>query len=62
LKQKITQKFGLPCYDPANGVSVFINTTQELPVDLSLNLLKRQLMVTETEVDEKGEKKMGIIG
>lgn len=41
MKEKIVQKFGISCFDPANGTSVFINTTHSLPVDLSINLLKQ---------------------
>lgn len=48
LKQKIMQKFQIPCFDPANGTTVVINTTQLLPVDLSVHLLKKHLALNYT--------------
>jgi hypothetical protein len=38
LKHKISQKFGIPCFDPANGVSVTINTSTSIPVRLQTSL------------------------
>lgn len=43
LKQKIIQKFQVPCFDPPNGTTIFINTPQSVPVDVSTKLLKRQI-------------------
>ena len=43
LKQKIWKEFEIPCFDPANGTTVTLPTSQDLPVDLSTNLLKRAL-------------------
>lgn len=51
LKQKIWKEFEIPCFDPANGTTVSLNTSQDLPVDLSTNLLKRALE-PETDGDE----------
>ncbi|XP_067140059.1 integrator complex subunit 11 [Centruroides vittatus] len=46
LKKKISQEFGLECYMPANGESVTINTPVNIPVDVSLSLLKKELVKT----------------
>jgi hypothetical protein len=43
LKQKIIQKFSIGCFDPPNGGTVVINTSQDLPVDVSTGLIKRHL-------------------
>lgn len=48
LKQRITQKFGIPCYDPANGETVVIQTSSTLPIDISTKLLKRQIASLES--------------
>ncbi|KAL4221575.1 Integrator complex subunit 11 [Mactra antiquata] len=41
LKNKIQQEFGIDCYKPANGETVTIQTLHNIPIDISLNLLKR---------------------
>ena len=41
LKNKIQTEFGVDCYMPANGETVTIHTDCKIPVDVSLNLLKR---------------------
>lgn len=43
LLKKIETDLGIPCYAPANGVSVNIDATHSVPVSVSRNLLKRQL-------------------
>ena len=43
LKEKIIQDLSIPCYAPANGVSVTIDANHSVPVNLSRTLLKRQL-------------------
>ncbi|RWS15425.1 cleavage and polyadenylation specificity factor-like protein [Dinothrombium tinctorium] len=43
LQGKIKQEFGLNCYMPANGETVSIPVTVNIPVDVSLKLLKRTL-------------------
>ncbi|KAL6051630.1 Integrator complex subunit 11 [Balamuthia mandrillaris] len=43
LKQRVIREFGIPCFDPPNGTTVTIHTQPSIPVDLSRNLLKRQL-------------------
>lgn len=42
LKSKIQQEFGIQCYKPANGETVTIETKHNIPVDISLKLLKRE--------------------
>lgn len=42
LKNKIQQEFGIDCYKPANGETVTIETQHNIPVDISLSLLKRE--------------------
>jgi integrator complex subunit 11 len=56
LKQKIRQKFQIGCFDPPNGTTVTIDTAHSVPVDLSVNLLKRQLLSYDSAStnDDKG--------
>ncbi|XP_028663570.1 integrator complex subunit 11 [Erpetoichthys calabaricus] len=42
LKQKIEQEFSVNCYMPANGETTTITTNPNIPVDISLSLLKRE--------------------
>ncbi|XP_078616191.1 integrator complex subunit 11-like [Branchiostoma floridae x Branchiostoma japonicum] len=46
LSKKITQEFGVQCFFPANGETVTIETNPNIPVDASLNLLKREASLT----------------
>lgn len=43
LKDKIEQEFSVSCYMPANGETTTIVTNPSVPVDISLNLLKREM-------------------
>ncbi|MED6235476.1 hypothetical protein ATANTOWER_027185 [Ataeniobius toweri] len=43
LKGKIEQEFSIDCYMPANGETVTVTTNPSVPVDMSLNLLKREM-------------------
>jgi integrator complex subunit 11 len=43
LKQRITDEFGIPCYDPANGETLVIQNNPPVPVDISRNLLKVEM-------------------
>ncbi|XP_061456507.1 integrator complex subunit 11 isoform X1 [Rhineura floridana] len=45
LKQKIEQEFHVNCHMPANGETVAIFTNPNIPVDVSLGLLKRELAI-----------------
>ncbi|XP_064642265.1 integrator complex subunit 11-like [Lineus longissimus] len=42
LKEKIQQEFKIDCTKPANGETVIIPTFHNIPVDVSLKLLKRE--------------------
>nr|XP_014343740.1 PREDICTED: integrator complex subunit 11 [Latimeria chalumnae] len=42
LKQKIEQQFGISCHMPANGETITEETNPNIPVDISLSLLKRE--------------------
>ncbi|KAK2163765.1 hypothetical protein LSH36_74g02075 [Paralvinella palmiformis] len=52
LKKKIQQEFGLDCTNPANGETVSIPSTVSIPIDMSLNLLKRDATTAELEVPQ----------
>lgn len=41
LKSKVQAEFGIDCYMPANGETITIQTDCRIPIDVSLNLLKR---------------------
>uniref|UniRef100_A0AAV2LZ89 Integrator complex subunit 11 n=1 Tax=Knipowitschia caucasica TaxID=637954 RepID=A0AAV2LZ89_KNICA len=43
LKGKIEQEFSINCYMPANGETTTVTTNPSVPVDISLNLLKREM-------------------
>ncbi|KAI8085189.1 beta-lactamase-like protein [Halteromyces radiatus] len=40
LKSKIMKEFGIPCLNPANGVSINIETSMDIPGRISMDLLK----------------------
>ncbi|XP_052081449.1 integrator complex subunit 11-like isoform X2 [Mytilus californianus] len=42
LKSKIQHQFGIDCFKPANGETAVIHTKHNIPVDVSLPLLKRE--------------------
>ncbi|KAG9289821.1 hypothetical protein G9A89_015401 [Geosiphon pyriformis] len=44
LANKITNEFKIPCYYPANGTTITIETNLDIPVDISINLLKHHLV------------------
>ncbi|KAG7257817.1 hypothetical protein CRUP_018748 [Coryphaenoides rupestris] len=43
LKGKIEQEFSINCFMPANGETATVTTNPSVPVDISLNLLKREM-------------------
>lgn len=45
LKQKIEQEFSITCHMPANGETVTLIANPNIPVDISLSLLKREASV-----------------
>ncbi|XP_060071309.1 integrator complex subunit 11-like [Ylistrum balloti] len=42
LKTKIKQEFSIDCFMPANGETAVMDTKHNIPVDISLSLLKRE--------------------
>ncbi|KAL7978657.1 hypothetical protein Chor_010700 [Crotalus horridus] len=53
LKQKIEQEFRVQCHMPANGETVSIFTNPNIPVDISLGLLKRELAIGPSPASKK---------
>ncbi|KAF9306447.1 Integrator complex subunit 11 [Mortierella antarctica] len=53
LKSRIMTEFGIPCFDPANGETVSIETTHVIPIEMSASLLKRHL-IRQSEAQEPG--------
>ncbi|KAF9336732.1 Integrator complex subunit 11 [Podila minutissima] len=51
LKSRIMTEFGIPCFDPANGETVSIETTHVIPIEMSASLLKRHL-IRQSEAQE----------
>jgi integrator complex subunit 11 len=41
LQEKIKRECKIPCYSPANGETIIIDTPLSIPVDVSVDLLKR---------------------
>ena len=56
LQAKIKQEFGVNCFMPKNGETVNIPIKLSIPVDISLNLLKRSLIESEDNTDGKKPK------
>uniref|UniRef100_A0A7N6B255 Integrator complex subunit 11 n=1 Tax=Anabas testudineus TaxID=64144 RepID=A0A7N6B255_ANATE len=56
LKGKIEQEFN--CYMPANGETATVTTNPSVPVDISLNLLKREMALGGTLPDPKKPRSM----
>lgn len=58
LKEKIIQEFGIPCFDPPNGMTISIPTSQQVPVEISPLFLKRHL--EDTQLSELGNSRKRI--
>uniref|UniRef100_A0A3Q4BIY8 Integrator complex subunit 11 n=1 Tax=Mola mola TaxID=94237 RepID=A0A3Q4BIY8_MOLML len=58
LKGKIEQEFSIDCYMPANGETTTVTTNPSVPVDISLNLLKREMALGGTLPDPKKPRAM----
>ncbi|CAN9515648.1 unnamed protein product [Ophioblennius macclurei] len=58
LKGKIEQEFSIDCYMPANGETATVTTNPSVPVDISLNLLKREMALGGTLPDPKKPRTM----
>ncbi|KAG0320598.1 Integrator complex subunit 11 [Dissophora globulifera] len=44
LKSRIMTEFGIPCFDPANGTTISIETSHVIPIEMSASLLKQHLI------------------
>ncbi|KAF9287593.1 Integrator complex subunit 11 [Mortierella alpina] len=44
LKSRIMTEFGIPCFDPANGTTISIETSHVIPIEMSAKLLKQHLI------------------
>ncbi|KAF9986942.1 Integrator complex subunit 11 [Modicella reniformis] len=44
LKSRIMSEFGIPCFDPANGTTISIETSHVIPIEMSAGLLKKHLI------------------
>ncbi|KAF9538551.1 Integrator complex subunit 11 [Mortierella hygrophila] len=53
LKSRIMTEFGIPCFDPANGTTVSIETSHVIPIEMSASLLKQHL-IRQTETQDPG--------
>ncbi|XP_061758829.1 integrator complex subunit 11 [Nerophis ophidion] len=53
LKGKIEQEFSVDCHMPANGETATVTTNPRVPVDMSLNLLKREVALGGSLPDPK---------
>ncbi|KAA0706679.1 Integrator complex subunit 11 [Triplophysa tibetana] len=58
LKDKIEQEFNISCFMPANGETTTIVTNPNVPVDISLNLLKREMALGGPLPDSKRPRTM----
>ncbi|KAK3828330.1 MAG: beta-lactamase-like protein [Benniella sp.] len=53
LKSRIMSEFGIPCFDPANGTTISIETSHVIPIEMSASLLKKHL-IRQSEVQDEG--------
>ncbi|GJJ75832.1 integrator complex subunit 11 [Entomortierella parvispora] len=44
LKSRIMTEFGIPCFDPANGETISVETSHVIPIEMSASLLKQHLI------------------
>ncbi|KAI7794444.1 integrator complex subunit 11 [Triplophysa rosa] len=58
LKDKIEQEFDISCFMPANGETTTVVTNPNVPVDISLNLLKREMALGGPLPDSKRPRTM----
>uniref|UniRef100_A0A0L8I6X1 Uncharacterized protein n=1 Tax=Octopus bimaculoides TaxID=37653 RepID=A0A0L8I6X1_OCTBM len=49
---KIQQEFGIDCFKPANGETTVIRTIHNVPLDISVNLLKREASLSGLSVPD----------
>ncbi|KAF9438122.1 Integrator complex subunit 11 [Entomortierella beljakovae] len=55
LKSRIMTEFGIPCFDPANGTTISIETSHVIPIEMSANLLKQHLIRQAESIDQPNE-------
>ncbi|KAF9174598.1 Integrator complex subunit 11 [Mortierella sp. AD011] len=55
LKSRIMTEFGIPCFDPANGTTVSIETSHVIPIEMSASLLKQHLIRQSEVTDQSNE-------
>lgn len=58
LKTKIQHQFGIDCFKPANGETAIIHTQHNIPVDVSLPLLKRETSKSEMFLPDSKRQKL----
>ena len=49
LKERIGKELGLPCFDPANGSTCYINTPHPVPVKISSSLFNNRSRVRDED-------------
>ncbi|KAF8934385.1 beta-lactamase-like protein [Dissophora ornata] len=55
LKSRIMTEFGIPCFDPANGTTISIETSHVIPIEMSASLLKQHLIRQSEARDDSNE-------
>ncbi|KAF9349513.1 Integrator complex subunit 11 [Mortierella sp. AD094] len=55
LKSRIMTEFGIPCFDPANGTTVSIETSHVIPIEMSASLLKQHLIRQSETMDQSND-------
>ncbi|CAG8757627.1 11320_t:CDS:1, partial [Acaulospora colombiana] len=56
LHDRIKREFQIPCYFPANGETVAIETSLSIPIDVSVDLLKRHMSAQKIPLPSTGDK------
>ncbi|KAG0052903.1 Integrator complex subunit 11 [Gryganskiella cystojenkinii] len=59
LKSRIMTEFGIPCFDPANGTTVSIETSHVIPIEMSASLLKQHL-IRQSEAQQQQQQDPGM--
>ncbi|KAF8981157.1 Integrator complex subunit 11 [Entomortierella lignicola] len=55
LKSRIMTEFGIPCFDPANGTTISIETSHVIPIEMSASLLKQHLIRQSETMDQTND-------
>ncbi|KAF9114045.1 Integrator complex subunit 11 [Mortierella sp. AM989] len=55
LKSRIMTEFGIPCFDPANGTTISIETSHVIPIEMSASLLKQHLIRQSETLDQSND-------